>query len=118
MFNFTCPRLLTTKLNTPVVKTVQPKIGATIWLACLIAICQSTNAFGQDIRYTKGNSDSALRSNFSVDPSTFGMSVNVPLAEYPGRGNALPVNLRYSSKLWRINFKDTFKFGTLERTRN
>lgn len=119
MFSFTCMRPLVSKLNALVTKNSPSKIGRGIWLACLLTVSLFGATFAQpDIRYTKGNVDSALRGNFEVDPSTFGMSVNVPLAEYPGRGNALSVNLRYSSKLWRIDFLDTFKFGTLERTRN
>ncbi|MGH9769610.1 MAG: RHS repeat domain-containing protein, partial [Blastocatellia bacterium] len=72
--------------------------------------------FAQNIKYTKGNTDSALRSNLVVDPSTLGMSIQVPLATYPGRGGELPVTLRYASKQWRISFMDTFQTAST-RTR-
>jgi hypothetical protein len=71
-------------------------------------LANSGAAFAQNIEYTKGNLDSALRSNLVVDPSTLGMSIQVPLASYPGRGGELPVTLRYASKQWRISFLDTF----------
>jgi RHS repeat-associated protein len=40
-----------------------------------------------------------------VDPSTLGLSVQVPIAGYPGRaGASLPVTLYYSSKQWRLQY--------------
>jgi hypothetical protein len=101
-------------------ETSNRPLGLVSFAVLFLTVWSMTNAgavFGQDIRYTKGNVDSALRSNFEVAPSTFGLSVNLPLAEYPGRSNALPVNLRYSSKQWRLDFMDTFNLGGLPRTR-
>ncbi len=37
-------------------------------------------------------------------PTTNTMSLQVPLANYPGRGASLPVSLYYSAKVWRIGF--------------
>src|SRR5882672_10940514 len=32
------------------------------------------------------------------------MNLQVPLGSYPGRGVSLPINLNYSSKVWRLGF--------------
>jgi hypothetical protein len=66
-------------------------------------------ASAQTIQYTQGTPDQALRSATRVDPSTLGMSVEVPLGSYPGRGGAsLPISLSYSSKQWRLDFKSSW----------
>ncbi len=65
----------------------------------------------QTIQYTQGKPDQALRSAMRVDPATLGLSLEVPIAAYPGRAS-LPINLSYSSKQWRFNYYDTFFSGT------
>lgn len=60
-------------------------------------------AFGQD----KGNEISAdrmLRGSGRVNASTLGMEFELPLGSYPGRGINIPINLSYSSKLWRLEY--------------
>jgi len=38
-----------------------------------------------------------------VDPSTLGMTIQIPLGEYSGRGGlSIPLTLSYGSKLWRM----------------
>ena len=65
-------------------------------------------AFGQNVQYTQNTVNSALRSNASVDPSTLGMSLQIPLRAYIGRGEAsLPISLYYSSKVWRIKYTNS-----------
>jgi hypothetical protein len=65
-------------------------------------------AFGQNVQYTQNTVNSALRSNASVDPSTLGMSLQIPLPAYIGRGEAsLPISLYYSSKVWRIKYTNS-----------
>jgi YD repeat-containing protein len=60
--------------------------------------------------YTKNQPDQALRSDARVDPSTLGMSLSVPLGGAPGRaGASLPISLRYSSKLWRMETGPSFQ---------
>jgi hypothetical protein len=71
-------------------------------LPILIAACLAVTAMTQNISYTENNIDQSLRGNLNVDPSTFGMSFSVPLANYPGRGAAMPVTLTWSSKVWRM----------------
>jgi len=67
-----------------------------------------TAAFGQNVQYTQNTVNSALRSNASIDPSTLGMSLQVPLRAYIGRGEAsLPISLYYSSKVWRIKYTNS-----------
>ncbi|MDQ3816986.1 MAG: hypothetical protein M3362_04755, partial [Acidobacteriota bacterium] len=74
---------------------------------CVVAWPVAALATG-DIQYTNGNADSFLRSDYNVDPSTLGMTLRIPLGNYPGRGDAsMPITLYYSSKLWRMNFVNT-----------
>lgn len=73
----------------------------------------SSPSFAQGVEYTENKADQALRSSARIDPSTLGMSIAIPLASYPGRGGAnLPVTLYYSSKLWRIDYRNYFCANT------
>jgi RHS repeat-associated protein len=63
----------------------------------------------QSIQYTQDKLDQSLRSVMTVDPSTLGLNINVPLAGYPSRGaTGLPISLSYSSKQWRIDFYQSY----------
>lgn len=67
----------------------------------VLSIC--TLVFGQD----KGNetaADRTLRGSGRVNASTLGMEFELPLGSYPGRGISVPINLSYSSKLWRLEY--------------
>lgn len=75
-------------------------------LLFLLAL-SATHASAQraNVQYINNKADQALRSDLRIDPSTLGMSVQIPLGAYPGRGISLPVTLNYSSKIWRIDFQ-------------
>src|SRR5262249_22736720 len=76
---------------------------------CLLAILP-TLALAQssfDFKYTQNIADSTLRSHFRVDPSTLGLSLQIPLGKYGGRGSGFPIQLNYSSKVWGVAYKDT-----------
>jgi len=83
-----------------------------------IIICSAFSGiapvYGQNIKYTDGATDQTLRSNLKVDPSTLGLSFQIPLGGYQGRGVNLPVSLHYGSKVWRINFLDHFVTAAVE----
>jgi hypothetical protein len=70
---------------------------------CLSALLVPARA-QNNIQYTNGNIDAALRGGLNVDPSTLGMSFSVTMGGYPGRGLSLPVTLNYGSKVWRIHY--------------
>ena len=78
----------------------------------------SVQTDGQTIQYTHNKPDQTLRSEMRVDPSTLGLSIEVPIASYPGRGGTvIPINLSYSSKQWRIAFEESWlSNGGLLRT--
>lgn len=62
------------------------------------------SVFGQD----KGNEravDNTLRGSGRVNASTLAMEFSLPLGAYPGRGINVPINLSYSSKLWRMEYQ-------------
>src|SRR4051812_42284881 len=80
-----------------------------IRIAILIGLSLLTlPAAAQNIQYTQNTVDSSLRGEGRVDPSTQGMSIQIPLRAYPGRaGASLPITLHYSSKVWRLKFTST-----------
>ncbi|HEY8184512.1 MAG TPA: hypothetical protein VIF64_00500, partial [Pyrinomonadaceae bacterium] len=59
----------------------------------------------QEKQYTENKVDQAVRSEARIDPSTLGMSLEIPLAGAPGRaGTSLSSVVRYSSKQWRLKY--------------
>ncbi|HEX5702345.1 MAG TPA: RHS repeat-associated core domain-containing protein [Pyrinomonadaceae bacterium] len=54
-------------------------------------VCTIGETAGQNIQFTQGNVGSGLDS-----------TIQIPIIGYPGRGASLPVNLYYSSKVWRL----------------
>jgi RHS repeat-associated protein len=58
-------------------------------------------------QYASTMNDLNNRASVEVDPSSLGLNISISLADFPGRGVSLPVNLRYSSKIWRIKFNGT-----------
>jgi RHS repeat-associated protein len=65
----------------------------------------SSPTIAQNIQHTQNTADLSLRSNSRIDPSTLGMSIEIPMGAYPGRaGTGLPIGLRYSSKVWRMDY--------------
>jgi YD repeat-containing protein len=59
-------------------------------ITCLFALDLSAQA--QTAQFTQGST------------GTNTMSLQVPLGNLPGRGVSLPINLNYSSKVWRLGF--------------
>ncbi len=77
-------------------------------LLCLFGLSFSALA-QQNFQYTQNTADRSLRSDLQVDPSTLGMTIQIPLGEYPGRnGVNLPITLSYSSKQWRMETVEGF----------
>src|SRR5438094_10199143 len=68
----------------------------------MLTITLSTHFPAQNVQFTQNTADSSMRGDLQVDPSTLGMTLQVPLGAYPGRGLNLPVTVSYASKQWRI----------------
>jgi len=58
-------------------------------------------------QHTDNNADQTLRSNGRINPSSFGLEIDIPLGAYPGRGINVPVSISYSSKVWRMDFQSS-----------
>jgi hypothetical protein len=82
------------------------QISILTFLLCLF-VSVFTNA-QSTMSYTTNKADSNLRGSLEVDPSTLGMSFNLPMGGYGGRGATLPISLTYSSKIWRLNHHSGF----------
>ncbi len=82
--------------NPSLLKQVRSLIRILITMG--ICVFSALNAFGQseqNAQFTQGN------------PGTNTMTFQIPLGSFPGRGVDLPLNLNYSSKVWRIGFLKT-----------
>jgi RHS repeat-associated protein len=64
----------------------------------LAVLLTSAVAHGQTAEFTQGS------------PGANTMSLQVPLGSYPGRGLSLPINLNYSSRVWRLGFIKTIYY--------
>ncbi len=62
----------------------------------------TTVVFGQ--QHTENKADQVLRGSGRVNASTLGMEIDIPLGAYSGRGINVPINLSYSSKVWRAEY--------------
>ena len=63
----------------------------TVVLTIVLSV-MAVSASGQNVVYTQGSIGSGLEN-----------TIQIPLQSYPGRGRAsLPINLTYSSRVWRI----------------
>jgi hypothetical protein len=79
---------------------------ANIIITALVILGISTLVFGQ-AQHTDNKADQTLRGSGRVNPSTLGMEFEVPLGNYSGRGISVPIGLSYSSKVWRMDFRET-----------
>ncbi|MGC2236076.1 MAG: hypothetical protein WA584_07935, partial [Pyrinomonadaceae bacterium] len=70
--------------------------------SCLLIFLLLANVFAGN--ENNASADRTLRSSGRVNPSTLGMEIDIPLGSYPGRGINVPINLSYSSKLWRMQY--------------
>jgi RHS repeat-associated protein len=88
-------------------------------VAILTFLTGPETSFAQQVGYTNNTADAGLRSEMRVDPSTLALGFQLSLGNYPGRaGSSLPINISYSSKVWRIAFEDIGRFGgTIDRSR-
>ncbi|MDQ3801221.1 MAG: hypothetical protein M3384_17510, partial [Acidobacteriota bacterium] len=76
-------------------------------LCLFLFLLSAVAAFGQTTQDTNNSADQTLRSGGRVNPSSLGMEMDIPLGTYKGRGTSLPLNLTYSSKLWRFDEERT-----------
>jgi RHS repeat-associated protein len=63
-----------------------------VTILLLLLVILASSAAAQTAQFTQGSS------------GTNTMSLQVPLGALPGRGVSLPINLNYSSKVWRLGF--------------
>ncbi len=84
----------------------------------LTAFVSTLTVTAQDKRYTENSPDLSLRSEARVDPSTLGMSIEIPLGGAPGRaGMNVSSTLRYGSKQWRMKYGGGWRSYTMYHTR-
>jgi RHS repeat-associated protein len=89
-------------------------------LSLCYALCPEASAqtTSPNIQHTKNTPDLGLRGALKVDPSTLGMSIQIPLGTYPGRGGTgMQMGLNYNSKVWRVEFDD-FVNGNMSNCSN
>ncbi len=80
---------------------------ATFLFALLLFACARESVRAQNVQHSKNSQDLGLRHNFTVDPVSLSLNIQITLGGYNGRGGStLPVALRYSSKVWRLEYQD------------
>ncbi len=77
-------------------------MNRTLAVSALIILGVFTTVFGQNTD-NKNSSDRALHGSGRINASTLGMEIDIPFGGYTGRGINVPINLSYSSKLWRMD---------------
>ena len=78
--------------------TASTFLAVGIYLMLLASFAQLTPA---QMKNTEHKANKNLKGAARINPSTLAMEFSIPLANYPGRaGNAIPVTLSYSSKVW------------------
>jgi len=55
-------------------------------------------------QHTENKADQTLRGPARINPATLGVELEIPLANYSGRGIDVPVSISYSSKVWRLDY--------------
>lgn len=55
-------------------------------VSTFLALVLATSALAQEKQYSENKTDQALKSDARIDPSTLGMSLEIPLGSAPGRG--------------------------------
>jgi len=74
-------------------------------LAIFFCLWIATTARAQDLQYAQDTVDQKKRSSLTVDPSSLGLNLQIPIAAYAGRaGDSLPIGLQYSSKVWHMEY--------------
>ncbi|QQS32776.1 MAG: RHS repeat-associated core domain-containing protein [Acidobacteriota bacterium] len=67
----------------------------------------------QNVQYQQYSVDYANKLDLKVDPITLGMSFNLPLTTYSGRGKtSIPFELSYNSKVWKMQYEGYYMEGT------
>ena len=96
-----------------IIKSKQPSKLRHILLPLFLLAALPSNALAQStshVSYTKNAVDINKRSTIEVDPTTLALNIEIPLAEFNGRGPGLPVALHYNSKVWRVNNQSVYEF--------
>jgi RHS repeat-associated protein len=81
-----------------------------VWILVVGMLALNVGLMAQ--QKTALSADQTLKSNARVNPSTLAMEMQIPLANYPGRGIDTPISLSYSSKVWRIRGTGMLSFNT------
>jgi RHS repeat-associated protein len=79
------------------------RIKNIIIAAVVILLGSFVSVFGQSSENNKNSKDKTARSSGTVNPTSLGLELSIPLGNTPGRaGNSLPITFNYSSKVWRV----------------
>jgi RHS repeat-associated protein len=64
----------------------------------------------QNNQYTKSTPDQTMRGDARIDPASHALSIQIPLAAYPGRaGVSLPISITYSPKFRHLELDGDFQ---------
>lgn len=87
--------------------TREHNLRALIIIVCVFFL--ESSLLAQNIQNTSISANSSVSVNATVDPASLGLNISINLTTYPGRaGNNLPVSLAYSSKVWNLDYVDSY----------
>jgi hypothetical protein len=99
-------KMMKLKRNTAIEKLTKSCFVFVIFTVLLVTGTNISAQDGTDSPQNKNsgnNADQSLKSIARINPSTLAMEFSLPMMSYPGRnGNAVPVQINYSSKIWRM----------------
>lgn len=89
------------RLSGKTISTRRPNVYISICAGIFCFLSVGLRVYGQSAEFTQNKGGNRA------------VTLEVPLANYPGRGASVPVNLNYSSAgLWRIGFINTVPMGS------
>ena len=72
----------------------------------------------QNVQDTKDDKSHRVTLDAQIDPASLGLNFTLQMANYPQRQGSLPVVMRYSSKVWNIEFESSWWDPSLGQTRS
>lgn len=78
----------------------------------LLVLLFSISNFAQNVQNQENTVDKSFKTDLKVDPITLGMSFNLPLGGYAGRGGtSVPVIVSNNSKVWKMEYEGYYQGG-------
>jgi hypothetical protein len=93
----------------PSQRTAYSILGRAIFAGFCVLLMPAV-LLAQNNQYTKSTPDQTMRGDARIDPASHALSIQIPLAAYPGRaGLSLPISITYSPKFRHLELDGDFQ---------